>query len=321
MRNPKYGVEATELDEEEESTKVSTPEKKQVPGETITKAYEEQALFVDPFSLLSEIEAGLNPEAESAMISDQEASNKQKGLSLNSGPSFQDPFDPSAWNIREGSVETGQQDVADQSDVSEESIRDEFNKEVEDTENPSRDMMETEAKDSVQKPGVGSDSAKKEETETDQEIKKLTENFAREVNELKEKIGVSGLDVEVQEGSAGAHIILSDKSQTGMFNIGSARPTQEMVRVMAKIGEAIAKHKGKIEISGHTDGRKYQSGDYDNWRLSSARAHMAYYMLQRGGMKEEQVERIVGQADANLKVPEDPYSPANRRIEVLLKLK
>ena len=90
---------------------------------------------------------------------------------------------------------------------------------------------------------------------------------------------------------------------------------------MAKVGKVIAEKEGLVEISGHTDGRKYQSGDYDNWRLSTARAHMAYYMLVRGGMQESQVEMIIGQADVNLKVPVDPYSPANRRIEVLLKVR
>jgi flagellar motor protein MotB len=33
-------------------------------------------------------------------------------------------------------------------------------------------------------------------------------------------------------------------------------------------------------VRGHTDAHPYRSRTYDNWRLSSARAQMAYYMLE-----------------------------------------
>ena len=72
-------------------------------------------------------------------------------------------------------------------------------------------------------------------------------------------------------------------------------------------------------MRGHTDGRRYRSGTYDNWRLSTARAHMAYYMLVRGGVDEKRFERVEGYADRNLRVPSDPEAAQNRRIEILLR--
>ena len=72
-------------------------------------------------------------------------------------------------------------------------------------------------------------------------------------------------------------------------------------------------------MRGHTDGRPYKSGSYDNWRLSTARAHMAYYMLVRGGIDEKRFERVEGHADRNLKVADDPEAAQNRRIEILLR--
>ena len=54
---------------------------------------------------------------------------------------------------------------------------------------------------------------------------------------------------------------------------------------------------GEIVVRGHTDARPYRSATYDNWRLSSARAQMAYYMLIRGGLPEKRFERIEGYAD------------------------
>lgn len=158
------------------------------------------------------------------------------------------------------------------------------------------------------------------EEEKNEESEKLAEEISTKIAVLSSDENLSGLELEVLAEGDGASVIISDKGQNGMFRIGSARPTRELVLAMEKIGEIVADHPGNVEISGHTDGRQYQSADYDNWRLSSARAHMAYYMLTRGGMKESQVERIVGQAAVDLKTPEDPFASVNRRVEVLLKL-
>jgi chemotaxis protein MotB len=103
-----------------------------------------------------------------------------------------------------------------------------------------------------------------------------------------------------------------------MFNIGSAVPQKEMVIAMEKIGKLLASRKGAIAIRGHTDGRPFKRGAYDNWRLSSDRAQSAYYMLLRGGLAEARVSQISGFADKRLQVPNDPLAPANRRIEILL---
>ena len=72
-----------------------------------------------------------------------------------------------------------------------------------------------------------------------------------------------------------------------MFAIGSAEPAPRTVQIMAKVAQFLEKEKGDIVISGHTDGRRYKSRNYDNWRLSEARAQMALYMLVRGGLEEK----------------------------------
>ena len=81
----------------------------------------------------------------------------------------------------------------------------------------------------------------------------------------------------------------------------------------------IGKRPGKIVVRGHTDARPFRSKDYDNWRLSTARAHMAYYMLVRGGIPETRFEKIEGYADHRLKNVGDPEAPENRRIEILIR--
>jgi chemotaxis protein MotB len=76
---------------------------------------------------------------------------------------------------------------------------------------------------------------------------------------------------------------------------------------------------GRVVIRGHTDARPFKSETYDNWRLSSARAQMASYMLVRGGLDEGRIERIEGYADRLPRNPADPKAAENRRIEILLR--
>jgi chemotaxis protein MotB len=125
--------------------------------------------------------------------------------------------------------------------------------------------------------------------------------------------------VQVQQTADGVLVTLMDDADFGMFAIGSAEPQPELIRAVDAIGKVIAGQKGGIVVRGHTDGRPFRSRDYDNWRLSTARAHMAYYMLVRGGVAKERFERIEGYADQQLKRRDDPAAPQNRRIEILIR--
>lgn len=125
--------------------------------------------------------------------------------------------------------------------------------------------------------------------------------------------------IEVRETAEGILISLTDDANFSMFAIGSAEPRPETVQAMEKIGRILKAGSGPIVIRGHTDGRPYRSAVYDNWRLSSARAQMALYMLARGGVSETRVERVEGYADRRLKSPNNPNGSENRRIEILLR--
>ena len=125
------------------------------------------------------------------------------------------------------------------------------------------------------------------------------------------------IDVTVTE--EGILISLTDDADFGMFAIASAEPRPAMVVIMERIAKIVQTHRYPLVVRGHTDGRPYRSGSYDNWRLSTARAHMAYYMLVRGGVEERRFERVEGHADRNLRIPGDPEAAQNRRIEILLR--
>ncbi len=126
-------------------------------------------------------------------------------------------------------------------------------------------------------------------------------------------------ELSVAATAEGVTINMTDDADYSMFPIGSAVPDPKTVVLLEKVAKVLATHPGKVIIRGFTDGRPFHSVNYDNWRLSAARAHMAYYMLTRGGLEENRVEAIEGHADRSLKNPSDPYAAENRRIELLLK--
>lgn len=123
---------------------------------------------------------------------------------------------------------------------------------------------------------------------------------------------------QVEEGLL---ISLTDDANFGMFAVGSAEPRPELIRVIDKIGPLLAKRPGVIIVRGHTDNRPYRSEAYDNWRLSTARAQMAYYMLVRSGVDTQRIEHVEGYADRRPKLQNDAAAAQNRRIEIMVREK
>ena len=130
---------------------------------------------------------------------------------------------------------------------------------------------------------------------------------------------MQGPQLDVQATEDGILISLTDRQNFSMFAIGSAEPQPRVLHMMEAIAASLQRLQGAIVVRGHTDGRPYRSATYDNWRLSSARAQMAYYMLIRGGLPEKRFERVEGYADHHLKDPSHPLAAENRRIEILVR--
>jgi chemotaxis protein MotB len=130
---------------------------------------------------------------------------------------------------------------------------------------------------------------------------------------------MQGPELDVQATEEGILISLTDRQNFSMFAIGSAEPQPRVLHMMDAIAASLQNLQGAIVVRGHTDGRPYRSATYDNWRLSSARAQMAYYMLIRGGLPEKRFERVEGYADHRLKDPSNPLAAENRRIEILVR--
>jgi chemotaxis protein MotB len=128
----------------------------------------------------------------------------------------------------------------------------------------------------------------------------------------------AGPDIEAKQTKEGLLISLTDKLDFSMFAIGSAKPAPELVRAMAAVAKIVKARPGPIIVRGYTDSRPYRNGAYDNWRLSSDRAQMAYYMLTRGGAQAARFVRVEGYADRAPRDSAHPLAAVNRRLEILI---
>ncbi|WDZ77218.1 MotB family protein [Ensifer adhaerens] len=283
--------------------------------------YSDADFFENPYSVLSEIAREVGQQANISIKGEGGAAQSGPATGADGGEAYRDPFDPDFW--------TKQVEVKDAGNVTESEVAlaakttkpagatpvvegeaktvDEGTDKTAETAAESAADTDT-AADGKLKAGAAPADAEKQAAELQAELKK---QLAGEAGQLAE-----GLVVTPAEG--GLMVTISERTDAQMFGIGSAVPQKELVLAMEKIGHLLAERQGAVAIRGHTDGRPFKDGTYDNWRLSAARAQSAYYMLVRGGLKEDRVSQISGFADRRLQIPGDPYAPGNRRIEILL---
>ncbi|QRM54243.1 MotB family protein [Sinorhizobium sp. BG8] len=280
--------------------------------------YSEANYFENPYSVLSEIAQEVGQQANVSAKGDGGAADAGPATGADGGEAYRDPFDPDFWTQQveisqatsagsEGSPQP-ESTAAKSADAAEKDVAD---KEVAEAAAPKDGELPKEDK-AASAAEVAEKAAKdKKEAKDAEELKKEIEASIGAVGKLAE-----GLTVTPAEG--GLLVSLTDQLDTPMFNVGSALPRKEMVLAMEKIGKILAERKGAIAIRGHTDARPFKGGSYDNWRLSTARAQSAYYMLVRGGLEEARVSQVTGFADRRLKVPDNPLADQNRRIEILI---
>ncbi len=117
----------------------------------------------------------------------------------------------------------------------------------------------------------------------------------------------------------GLRIQLVDKDGLSMFPSGSSElflHTQRLLEVAAEIIRTLPQN---VSISGHTDAVPFGGGgDYGNWELSSDRANAARRWLEEIRVPPDRIDRVVGKADTEPLIPENPRDPSNRRLSIIL---
>jgi chemotaxis protein MotB len=289
--------------------------------------YTEEALFRDPYGVLSKL----------AKQATEDQSQPAKG-----GEAYRDPFDPVFRRESQAEKREPAKPVPTPSPAAPESVPGTPPAAADarralDTQPPpaptrpaqepqvkvqDQEIQAKQAKDREQQAQKAKDREEQAKKAEDQgrERAAAAAKLERDIRDVVARAIAGALpNITVTVTEEGILISLTDDQNFGMFAIASAEPRPAMVVLMEKLGKVLVGYREPLIVRGHTDGRPYKSGTYDNWRLSTARAHMAYYMLVRAGIEEQRFERIEGHADRHLKVAGDPEAAQNRRIEILLR--
>ncbi|MBD1545691.1 MotB family protein [Roseibium aggregatum] len=310
-----------------------------------TQTHSEAQLFADPYAVLDKL-AGMAASTEEVKYSDRESygDGLEKQAGARGGDAFRDPFDPLYWQFLP-TRGAGEVDfTAEKSDKTQPemvTVIEPKSQPIPGSEDPAKVgdgnasvvahllAGKTAAHEANEaKPG---DYGLSDQQKALLKLKAAGASDPADGVPLMERLNIalsttgSGAmketanRVTIDKVDDGVLISLTDDQNFGMFAIGSAEPRPELVALLGRIGKVVSAEKGQIVIKGHTDARPFRSRNYDNWRLSTARAHMALYMLARGGVPMKRFERVEGYADRDLKHPEDPNAASNRRIEIFLK--
>jgi chemotaxis protein MotB len=123
----------------------------------------------------------------------------------------------------------------------------------------------------------------------------------------------------IDQTKEGLRIQLVDETRDPMFRPGTAELYGPAKRILNHVAGVIQQMNNRISITGHTDSNSSgQGGDYGNWELSTDRAHAARKQVLRAGLPDHRIAKVVGKADQDPLYAEDPKSPSNRRIAIIL---
>ena len=157
--------------------------------------------------------------------------------------------------------------------------------------------------------------AKEEEKQFQEAMKDIKETVQNDA-ELKELAKNLIVDMTPE----GLRIQIVDQQGRSMFPSGSAQMYDETNKLIAKVSLIINKMPQKLSIRGHTDAVPYgNNASYDNWNLSADRANASRQSLVKAGVDPKRIADVAGKADTEALFPNDPTSPQNRRISIILK--
>lgn len=274
----------------------------------------DQHLFSDPYAVLAEIAAQTATLQNISAKGDGGAQTSGPATGAQGGESYRDPFAPDFWSLEVATADDAELDVFRTARNDGEQTQ-EQEQEQQETADPQMEIAEQ-----AQAAAAADEEQLLNEDGVHAETLHLAERIREEIVEAFGRDSELNRTISVVARAEGILISVTDELNYGMFEVGSAVPRGELVLAMEQIGRALGEREGRIRINGHTDGRPFRSENYDNWRLSTARAHAAYYMLVRGGMDEARIGEVAGFADRELKVADDPLADANRRIEIFLEM-
>ncbi len=160
------------------------------------------------------------------------------------------------------------------------------------------------------------DNIEDEEAEQQRLIKvedQIKENLSKsaELRDYKDNI-------KIEMTPEGLRIQIIDTAKRPMFKPGSAIMEEHMKVILKGITAFIKSVPNYSSVTGHTDSDWGQNSNYSNWEISTERANVSRRFMVENSFQKERVAWVVGKADREPLVPEEPNDPSNRRISIML---
>jgi chemotaxis protein MotB len=117
----------------------------------------------------------------------------------------------------------------------------------------------------------------------------------------------------------GLRIQILDAQNRPMFDLGSSRLKPYTHDILREVTNYLRTVPNRLSITGHTDAAPYAGlTGFTNWDLSTDRANAARRALEGAGLETERISRVVGMGSSVLFDKENPRSPVNRRISIVV---
>ena len=148
-----------------------------------------------------------------------------------------------------------------------------------------------------------------------EKAKNVLESAMKGIPELKQYQGSMLIDNTVE----GLRIQITDQEGLAMFPSGSSAMYGHTKALLDLVGRVVNQLPNKVSITGHTDAIPFRDpSGYTNWELSADRALASRRALLSAGVPESRIDRVVGRADTDPLVVNDPKAARNRRISIIL---
>jgi chemotaxis protein MotB len=136
------------------------------------------------------------------------------------------------------------------------------------------------------------------------------------------KLAAMSSQIRLDMTPDGLRIQIVDDQNRPMFDSGSAVVKPYMRDLLRQIAEVLTEVPNRLTMEGHTDAAAF-AGDrkglgYGNWELSSDRANASRREMVAGGLPDGRMLRVQGLAASSLFDRDDPLSPTNRRISIIV---
>ncbi|WP_158965050.1 OmpA/MotB family protein [Chachezhania sediminis] len=187
------------------------------------------------------------------------------------------------------------------------------------------------SEDSMSPDGIGAaqrDLAETNEASSDQNQEQEVAGDDKELKELDSELrGNSGESlisdsmlkhIVTRVTDKGLIIELYATDQQALFQEGTAQPTQLLRQIVGMVARVSGKVTNGIEIAGYMRSYPVVVAKAPVWELSTDRAGAVRQLLESSGIQQSRIRRVVGHADREPALPDEPMAARNNRIEITL---